>query len=56
MNELQFQDLCDMKRMVKECSHIDLMIRVGGENKLIEADFLKPLILALPLLSPTKTR
>ena len=56
MNELQFQSLCEMKRMVKECSHIDLLVRVGGENKMIEADFLKDLILALPLLSPAQER
>ena len=56
MNELEFQTLCDMKRMIKECSHIDLLIRVGGENRMLEADFLKDLILAIPLLSPPKNR
>lgn len=56
MNELEFSTLCEMKRMVKECSHIDLIIRVGGENRMLEADFLKDLILALPLLSPSNTR
>ena len=56
MNELQFQSLCEMKRMIKECSHIDLLIRVGGENRMIEADFLKDLILALPLWSPSQIR
>ena len=49
MNELEFQSLCEMKRLVKECHHIDLLIRVGGENKLIEADFIKDLLLELPL-------
>lgn len=54
MNELEFQTLCEMKRLVKECYHIDILIRVGGENRMLEADFLKNLILALPLLSPAK--
>ena len=56
MNELEFQSLCEMKRLVKDCHHIDLLIRIGGENRLIGADFLKDLILALPLLSPSNTR
>jgi hypothetical protein len=56
MNELEFQTLCEMKRMIKECSHIDLLVRVGGENRILEADFLKDLILALPLLSPRQSR
>jgi len=56
MNHLQFQTLAEMQRLVKECSHIDLLIRVGGENKMLEADFLKAIILALPLLSPASIR
>jgi len=56
MNELEFQSLVEIKNLLKACHHVDLLIRVGGENKLVEADFLKDLILAIPLLSPSKTR
>lgn len=56
MNHLEFQELCEMKRLIKECSHIDLIIRAGGENKMLEADFLKDLILAIPLLTPASIR
>lgn len=56
MNELEFQTLAEMKKLIKACAHIDLLIRVGGENRLLEADFLKDLILALPLLSPAQNR
>lgn len=56
MNELEFQTLCNMKSMIKECSHIDLLIRVGGENRMLEADFLKDLILAIPLFTPPLKR
>lgn len=56
MNHLEFQTLAEMKRLIKECSHIDLLVRTNGENRMLEADFLKPLILALPLLSPAAAR
>lgn len=56
MNHLEFQTLAEMQRLIKECTHIDLLIRVGGENRMLEADFLKSLILALPLLSPASIR
>ena len=56
MNHLEFQTLAEMQRLIKECSHIDLLIRVNGENRMLEADFLKKLILAIPLLTPASSR
>lgn len=56
MNNLEFQTLAEMQMLIKECSHIDLLIRINGENKMLEADFLKKLILAIPLLSPASIR
>ncbi len=56
MNHLQFQTLAEMQRLIKGCSHIDLLVRINGENKMLEADFLKDLILSIPLLSPAGIR
>ena len=56
MNHIEFQTLSEMQRLIKECTHIDLLIRINGENKMLEADFLKQLIMAIPLLSPASIR
>jgi hypothetical protein len=54
MNELQHQSLIQLKSLLKECSYFDLTIRINGQTKIIEGDFLKPLILALPVYDTPK--
>lgn len=47
MNELENESLKEMQKLIPGSHHIDLVIRGGGKDYWIEADFLKPIIMKL---------
>jgi hypothetical protein len=49
INELQYHSLIKMQKMLKECHYVDMIIRINGKDEFIEADFLKQLIMSIPI-------
>jgi hypothetical protein len=49
VNILQYQSLIQLQSLLKECSYFDLVIRINGSTKIIQGDFLKPLLMAIPV-------
>lgn len=49
MNELEIETLKEMKKLIPGCHHMDLIIRTGGKDFYLEADFLKKVIYELEI-------